>query len=432
MCADICVHGAISMQLDRDGFITPVIDNSLCINCGLCQKTCPSVNTQRIPINYLKTCEVYEGYASDDTIRKHSSSGGVFGQLAYNLLVRGGCVCGVAFDDNRAHHIMIENTDELSRLQNTKYVPSFAHGIYRKVLFKLKEGKDVLFSGTPCEVAACYSFLYKKKYSGNLLTMEVVCHGCPSYLILDKSMEYNGAVKTISFRNKNNGWGYHSQCMTYESRDGHKFKKSRDVDLFYRKFFGEKKFMTVCYNCAYAHMPRVADITIGDSWATQNKDKEQIYKGLSLIIINTENGQKWIRNEGNIVLNETNWLISIYINRNVYTPFPPMNCVLDRKYNSVYNQEQESFDSYMHRTQLGFIDVPYKDKFGVKNLLRRLEKKVLNFFIRDFNIKNADIFTRNMIILMYKIDRFIAIYPSDRYVDEGFILFLESLFKAKK
>lgn len=40
-CSNACAHDAIKMQEDKEGFLHPVIDNSVCIHCGLCEKVCP-------------------------------------------------------------------------------------------------------------------------------------------------------------------------------------------------------------------------------------------------------------------------------------------------------------------------------------------------------------------------------------------------------
>ena len=41
-CYNICPVNAIKMEEDIEGFKYPVIDKTLCTNCGLCEKVCNS------------------------------------------------------------------------------------------------------------------------------------------------------------------------------------------------------------------------------------------------------------------------------------------------------------------------------------------------------------------------------------------------------
>ena len=152
LCADVCKHGAISMQEDNNGFIVPVIDRHQCVDCGLCEKYCPASNPERVRRNSMKDLEVYEAWAATDEIRMVSSSGGVFGQLAHDVLKEKGVALGVAFDGFKAYHTAVTNMADLPRIQDTKYVQSYASGAYISAYKFLKEGKRVVFSGTPCQI----------------------------------------------------------------------------------------------------------------------------------------------------------------------------------------------------------------------------------------------------------------------------------------
>lgn len=37
-CFNVCPKSAIKMQEDKEGFLRPVIDESKCVKCGLCEK----------------------------------------------------------------------------------------------------------------------------------------------------------------------------------------------------------------------------------------------------------------------------------------------------------------------------------------------------------------------------------------------------------
>ena len=73
-CAQRCPKQCITMQTDNEGFLYPVVDTALCIDCGLCEKVCPVIN-QKEP---RKPQKVYAAYNKDEAIRLQSSSGGIF------------------------------------------------------------------------------------------------------------------------------------------------------------------------------------------------------------------------------------------------------------------------------------------------------------------------------------------------------------------
>lgn len=430
LCSDICAHGAIEMKLDEDGFMAPVIDQSKCVNCTLCQKCCPVLHPDRLDSNSLKDLKVYEAWSLDDDVRQNSSSGGIFGQLAHNVLRDGGVVIGVAFDGKKAFHTVIDKVEDLHRVQDTKYVQSHAHGAYRATLQNLRAGKKVIFSGTPCQVAACKSYLLNKKYTGQLLTMEVVCHGVPTYLALNQSLSYIGASRVISFRDKTKGWGYHSQHMCYESQDGSLIYKNREDDVFYRMFFCEKLLRSSCYSCPFAYLPRVADITIGDSWGTSNSNREEQFKGLSLLLINNPTGEQWLKKYCDIKLRTTSWLDSLYINRNVYTPFPPAKMVERIRDIHTFMTEMD-VEEYMSRTTLGFIEKMHPVKCWsrkIESLNIRLRRK----FLQIKELSDLTYFKYHLLKISYKIDSLLNPKPSARYLDGKFINVLRNFYQAKK
>lgn len=428
LCHDVCQHQAIKIIENKDGFISPIIDQSLCVDCGLCKKTCPVLNLHSVSDNRLHNLKVYEAWAEDDNIRKRSSSGGVFGQIAYDTLKKGGIVIGVAFDGIKAFHTVVSSIDELSLIQDTKYVQSYAQDSYKATYELLKLGNNVVFSGTPCQVAACKSFLSHKKHNGKLLTIELVCHGVPSYLALKKSIEYADAKMVVHFREKSQGWGYHSQRMCYEAKDGGLKYRNRDEDLFYRMFFSEKLLRPSCYTCPFAHFPRVADITIGDSWGTNNDEKEEVYKGLSLLLINNANGQEWIRNS-KIKLRNTSIFDSLYINRNVYTPFPSPD-LIELKHDIGDWISQLDLHEYMNQTQLGFEENFRRETF-VSRKIRKLNDCVRKKLqIKD--VKDLSFLKYSLLMISYKLNCVLNPKPSEKYLSKIFTKVINNIYKARR
>ena len=291
-CYNKCPNNAISVIYNEAGFYTPCIDEKECTNCGLCASVCPQEKTVQVKSEPTACYAVM----ADDEIRKNSASGGLFAKIAEEYLKRGGYVCGAAFSDDFRHvnHMIINSQNDLIKLQNSKYVQSNIGNVFSEIKILLENGKEVLFGGTPCQVAGLNNYL-GKNYD-NLLTMDLVCHGIPSPLVWEKYLDALSKGKNIEnvlFRNKKNGWHYKSE-VEIKLKDK-LFTKTIKDNLFYRGFFEHLFLNEVCYSCKYTNLHRPADITIGDFWKIEYKDSEMNdEKGTSLLIIHTHKGQKII------------------------------------------------------------------------------------------------------------------------------------------
>ncbi len=187
-CVQICPKQCISLSADNEGFLYPQVDTAVCINCGLCEKVCPVINQNepRMPL------EVYAAKNTDEEIRLKSSSGGIFTLLAEHIISEGGVVFGARFNENwEVVHDYTETVEGLESFRGSKYVQSIIGENFKKAKFFLDEGRNVLFSGTPCQVAGLKKFL-RKEYE-NLLTVEVVCHGVPSPMVWHDYLDYRRA-----------------------------------------------------------------------------------------------------------------------------------------------------------------------------------------------------------------------------------------------
>lgn len=289
-CYNKCPNNAISVVYNEGGFYTPHIDKEKCTNCGLCNSVCPQIH-ESINQNMPDFCY---GVMADDDIRQNSASGGVFAVIAQEYLKNGGYVCGAAFSDDfkRIEHIIINNEKDLIRLQNSKYVQSYTGKVFSGIKKLLDENKEVLFSGTPCQVAGLNSYL-GKDYD-NLLTMDLICHGIPSPLVWEKylnALAKGRTVNNLTFRNKKYGWIYKGD-VEIELKNK-LFASTVKDNLFYRSFFELLILNEACFNCKYLNLNRPADLTIGDFWGIEYKDPEMDdQKGTSLLIIHTPKGQR--------------------------------------------------------------------------------------------------------------------------------------------
>ena len=233
--------------------------------------------------------------------RFKSSSGGFFTYLAERVLNWGGVIYGASFNSNwEVEHKSIEDSEDLHILRKSKYVFSDLLGTLDDAEKKLKEGRKVLFTGTPCQIAAL-----KKKLSqdyDNLLTAEVICHGAPQprawNLYLDDLLVHLNKKRTeiinIDFRDKSTGWEKYS--FTIHFSDGNMYTEPGSQNLFMRLFLTDYIIKRGCFNCPFKHPNSKADITMGDLWGmSQILPDHHDQLGTSVVIANTPKGETLIK-----------------------------------------------------------------------------------------------------------------------------------------
>lgn len=86
-CAFVCPKNCIRMVADDEGFLRPVIDGKLCIQCDKCRKTCP-VNNPPTEDGIEPQC--FAARCRDEQTVEKSSSGGLFSAFAMTILARDG------------------------------------------------------------------------------------------------------------------------------------------------------------------------------------------------------------------------------------------------------------------------------------------------------------------------------------------------------
>ena len=291
-CAARCPKKAIEMRPDDMGFLYPVIDEKKCIDCGLCEKVC-NFYPNALDRHEVTVKEVFGGRLKYEELLAKSQSGGAFWSLATNVIKSHGVVYGVAFSsDFAAEHIRTTTLEALEKLRGSKYVQSRIGDVYREVKDDLESGREVLFSGTPCQVAGLYGYLGPVSSANNLFTVDLVCHGIPAPQVWKDYLSYieknnNKKIVRCIFRDKSYGWGSHVE--TFYFADGTKSSNYVFRDLFYSHLVIRES----CHHCPYANLNRVSDITIGDYWGWQRvSPRFNDQKGVSLFLINTAKGEK--------------------------------------------------------------------------------------------------------------------------------------------
>ncbi len=314
LCANLCPRDAITMEWSENGFLVPRVREELCVNCGKCAKECPAGETPLERHDDMAKVRAYGAWNKDASIHRSSSSGGVFTALAMQTLSQGGCVFGVVWKDkSTAGFSKAERPEELAAMRGSKYTQAVPSYVYREVRAELRKGRSVLFSGTPCQVRALKKFLGKD--DANLMTVDVVCHGVPSHLLLEayvrETEEASGKeLSRIDFRDKTAGWQTSSTRRHYT--DGSTDSRTFHVDEYHQLFLCDAILNVPCDNCPYAHLPRQGDVSLADYWGVQNHHPDwPLRDGVSVILVNTERGHQAIEETKALTLMETSFL-SVY------------------------------------------------------------------------------------------------------------------------
>lgn len=359
-CANICPHGAIEMVENLEGFLYPEIDQSKCVNCGLCKKTCPILN--KINDNF-KTPDCYAAIA-DDEIREVSSSGGAFSIIAEYILNKNGYICGCTFDldELKAKHIIINSKEELYKLRGSKYLQSDIGNIYQEVKKILDNDNYLLFSGTPCQVAGLKSFL-RKTYE-KLLTVDILCHGVPSSKVYIKYLnELKNAndekFLEVNFKDKSISWISNWAKITTKTNKN-TYSKLQTEDNYMQLFLSNISLRQNCTDCKYCTTQREGDFTIADFWGIDNYDKNlNDGKGTSLVLVNNKKAQS-VYSEIQNKFNQSEKVplkYAILGNRNLYAP---------HKVHAKRNEFFENLDKY---TLKQLVNMYLYDKYdcGIMN-----------------------------------------------------------------
>ena len=234
----------------------------------------------------------YAAMASD-AIREKSSSGGAFTVFARNILARGGAVCGAAFDEDfLCRYEIVRDEASLARLRGSKYVRAALPRTFLAELHAMLEsGVPVLFTGTPCHVAAVRRMF--AAYADSLFTVDLICAGCPDQKLFNRYLAENwgrGNVAKYEFRSKARGWRHHHYLLHVVLKDGREVWREKGEDEYMTAMSSGLGLQDGCLNCPFCTMERPGDLTIGDFW--QVPEEMDDAKGTSAVLVNTEKGRR--------------------------------------------------------------------------------------------------------------------------------------------
>jgi len=348
-CVDSCKQQAIKSYLDDDGHRYVRVNNDHCIGCLKCEKVCLGREVFK-GSNELTESLPFAAWAIDNSLRSRSTSGGVFAAIATAVIKEGGIVVGASFDGRYAKHVVVEDEYHLCSLQGSKYVQSNTEGIFLAIADHLPKQK-VLFSGVGCQVAAVLSFFSSHPHKDNLYTIDLICGGVPSDVLMEKYFNENKGLDAItSFRSKRH----------YELKgvvNGKEQVLGRPLPI--AGFATEMTNRYSCYNCQFAYAHRRSDITIGDLWGKFCSEDER-NKGISLAISHNARGFHLLEG-ASIKLTPIKWDSFLRMNARLVIGDTPMTFLRRRLSRNIrtmsYKQFQEAYSSIPKITHpILFID----------------------------------------------------------------------------
>lgn len=309
-CVNICPVQCIVMRRDCEGFDYPLANPDRCIGCGKCESVCPVLE----PLESRSPLAVMGG-RSDEFVEE-SASGGVFPHVARRVIGNGGVVFGAAVEeDMTVAHCEAGSMDEVNRFRGPKYVQSELYAAFEDVHDRLCDGMDVLFSGTPCQVAGLRKYLDKKAHGldlSALVTVDFACHGVPGPGLWEKyagSMEraYGSGMTGVRFRDKKRSWFHYDVVYEFAcSADGSSVTRDDGAcsssvrrkyveDPYMALFVQDMTLRPSCYKCPVRCGRSGSDLTLADLWSVRlSMPRLDDDRGASLVLVNTEKGRRML------------------------------------------------------------------------------------------------------------------------------------------
>ena len=373
VCSVACAKKAITISLNKDGFYRPIIDSSLCNDCGLCTSVCYKFeeNVLTTELDRLKEKLLYASWSNDGDVLNNTTSGGLGDLLAHQLYKDGYKVVGVIYNKEKdcAEHKIARDETDLLGFRGSKYIQSYTYDAFREVVENCKKEKFAVF-GTPCQIYALNKLVTKRKQREQFVFIDIYCHGCPSFLVWKK---FADGIKQkykierfdgVTFRSKKRGWG--NYCLDIETGGNTIYKSKRVNDSFYELFFSDTVLNESCYDCQVRSTLEYCDIRLGDFWGKSYLTNK---RGVSAVSLSTKVGED-IFNKIESVHKESKSHVDLLPYQSWNKTYSPnMNC-RDKVLLSLRDPEQSIKDS---------IHILRKNQ-GVKASIIRWVKYILSIF----------------------------------------------------
>ena len=361
-CGSVCPVNAISFSKD----LLPNVNKTVCVDCGKCERVCIRMHEKP----YSSEFSSAHGYVcrnNDTDIRKQSSSGGVFCALAEYAIKQGWLVAGVIYDaDFMPCHILTDRLEDVHKMLGSKYVTSDMGNIINQIGENQKSGRKILFSGTPCQVAAITNLF---QADDGIISVTVACHGSIDREIwkayLEEETRINGTIVSVTMRDKSNGWLNYG--LKFSFADGTEHITYRKQDGYFLKCFTSGLFeRDRCLACNYKGSNITADILLADAWGM-----DELYPalsdewGLSSVLCLTERGQRLFEAVGPCLqFEKVDYKKIVERNQRIISPAPE-------------NPERKRFmiDVMDHHAMIQEIC----QKYAHPNMIKRIKCKLARF-----------------------------------------------------
>ena len=379
-CGDVCAHHAITFKTDYEGFLYPRVDEEKCVDCHLCEKVCPIINSRSLRNNEFELPKCYVANHKNIEVRFDSTSGGMFTAYADWAFNNSFYVGWVVWTENfGAQNYITNDKNDLLKLRNTKYIQSDAQGFYSQVKGLLKAGEKVLICNLPCQIAALKAFL-GQEYE-DLITIDLFCRGINSPLVFRKfldSLEKQFGSKVVYVKPKSKDLGWHNLTLKIVFENGKTYYGTKDVDFFTNAFLNSNCISRPsCYDCKFKGFPRVADISIGDFWRAGKVESKAIQLddnlGTSAILVNSSKGERLMQEVAKkIVIEEEALDIIVDGNRALIESLGAEKTDRSLFYNKINNGDFIDVVSYLFPKKYSF-------KRKLKNILKAWYLQVVTY-----------------------------------------------------
>jgi coenzyme F420-reducing hydrogenase beta subunit len=287
-----CPNKCITLQLNEEGFFTPVIDEQHCVNCGLCADVCYKLFdiSAHSEGKQLEDCKVYSAIHRDTKELKSVTSGGIASELSKYCFENGYDVLGVVMnpENDYCEHIIASCEDDLERMKKSKYVQSYTLKAFKEI----QPTHKTLIIGCPCQIYGIRKYIKQMGAEDNFILVDLFCRGVPTTNLYRKYREYLqlkfglGKLVTCDFRSKRMGW--HKFSITARDEEGNEYSSTVYEDMFFSFYLKNTCFKESCYNCELRHGRVFADIRLGDFWGAKYYSHDE---GVSIVSIYTQKGR---------------------------------------------------------------------------------------------------------------------------------------------